>query len=147
MLKTDWDARFLGLAQYVSEWSKDPSSQVGAVIVGLDKRDVCHGFNGFPPGITDTPERLNDRPTKYRLTQHAERNALDNCRFDTRGATLYVTRCPCSECTKSIISKGIARVVYMPHPEFDARWAEELDWSRKMLMEVGIPLIPMELPK
>ncbi|MCG8123835.1 MAG: cell division protein DedD, partial [Candidatus Thiodiazotropha taylori] len=29
---TKWDTRFLGLAAYISAWSKDPSSQVGAVI-------------------------------------------------------------------------------------------------------------------
>ena len=140
-----WDRRFLTLAEHVAQWSKDPSSKVGAVIVGTDKRQVCFGYNGFPPGVADTEARLNDRPTKYRLVQHAERNALDNCNFGTKGSTLYVTRCPCSECTKSIISKGIIRVVYAPHPDFDARWAEELEWTRKLLMEVGIPLVPLEV--
>jgi deoxycytidylate deaminase len=27
-----WDSRFLSLAKYISTWSKDPSTQVGAVI-------------------------------------------------------------------------------------------------------------------
>lgn len=147
MSLTNWDQRFMNLATHISTWSKDPSSQVGAVIVGRHKRDICHGYNGFPPGIADTSERLNDRPTKYRLIQHAERNALDNCHFDTRGASLYVTRYPCSECAKSIISKGIARVIYAVHPEFEARWADELNWTWTMLMEAGIPLIGLELPK
>lgn len=145
MNSTDWNRRFLTLADHIAQWSKDPSSKVGAVIVGADKREVCFGFNGFAPGIADTPARLNDRDTKYRLVMHAERNALDNCHFNTRGATLFVTRCPCSECTKSVISKGIARVVYQPHVDFDERWAEELKWTRSMLMEVAIPLIPLVL--
>ena len=29
-----WDARYLKIAKDVSEWSKDPSTKVGAVIVG-----------------------------------------------------------------------------------------------------------------
>ena len=140
-----WDKRFLTLADHVAQWSRDPSTKVGAVIVGASKRQVCFGFNGFPPGIADTDARLNDRETKYRLVMHAERNALDNCHFDTRGATLFVTRCPCSECTKSIISKGITRVVFQPHPDFDQRWESELKWTRTMLMEVGVPLLPLEI--
>ena len=74
----NWDKRFLDLAEHVAGWSKDPSTQVGCVIVN-DKRVVVGlGYNGFPRGVEDTPERLNDRPTKYLMVQHAEVNAILN---------------------------------------------------------------------
>ena len=51
-MKTDWDKRFLDLAEYISSWSKDTSSKVGAVIVH-NKRIVSTGYNGFPEGYDD----------------------------------------------------------------------------------------------
>jgi len=135
-----WDKKFIALAEHVSGWSKDPSSKVGACIIGDRRRVVSLGFNGFPRGIEDTAERLNDRAVKYRLVAHAERNALDNAETSVIGATLYVTRHPCSECAKSIVQKGIARVVYQPHSDFDARWAEELAWARMIMAEGGVKL-------
>lgn len=114
-LDRSWDQRHMALARFWSQNSKDPSTKVGAVIVGRDKRELCLGYNGFPPGIADD-ERLLDRSTKYPLMIHAERNALDNARFDTRGATLYATLAPCCGCASSIVSKGIKRVV-CPQPD------------------------------
>ena len=52
-----WDMRFLALAEHISEWSKDPSTQVGAVIThSRSKRVISLGFNGFPAGVEDTEE-------------------------------------------------------------------------------------------
>jgi len=42
-----WALRFLGLASYISKWSKDPSTKVGAVIA-QGNRIVSLGYNGFP---------------------------------------------------------------------------------------------------
>lgn len=134
---TDWDRRYFDLAGYVSSWSKDPSTKVGAVIVGKDKREVAVGYNGFPPGIEDLQDRLNDRYAKYRFTQHAERNVLDNARFDVQGGTLYVTMFPCSECAKSIVSKGIRRII-CPPPSDRQPWAEDSAYSRIMFCEAGV---------
>lgn len=62
-----WDRRFLELAKQVSTWSKDPSTKVGAVLVNEDKHVVGMGFNGFPVGVADTEERLNNRELKYKM--------------------------------------------------------------------------------
>ena len=134
---TDWDARLMELARHVAGGSKDPSTKVGAVLVGRDRRDIALGYNGFPPGIADTEERLNDRETKHRLVQHAERNVLDNARFDPRGGILYVTFAPCSECAKSIVSKGILRVVSPPWSSRDP-WATDARWALSLLQEAGV---------
>lgn len=134
-----WDDRFLDLAAHVATWSKDPSTKVGAVLVGSSKTQVALGYNGFPPGLEDSTKRLTDRATRLRYTLHAERNVLDNAAFPTKGATLYTTHPPCNLCALSIASKGIRRVVCAPtDPSFASRWAEEIILSREILREVDI---------
>ncbi len=58
---TDWNRRFMDLAQHVSEWSKDPSTQAAAVIVDPDRRVVSFGYNGLPRKVQDLPERYDNR--------------------------------------------------------------------------------------
>ena len=69
-----WDLRFLDMSQLISSWSKDPSTQVGAVIVDSNNRVVSVGYNGFPQGISDD-YRLDNRETKYKMILPAECNA------------------------------------------------------------------------
>ena len=132
-----WDERFLGLAQHVATWSKDPRTKVGAVLVNETKQVLSVGYNGFPRGVFDLPGRYDDRPTKLMFVAHAERNALDNCFTDTRGSTLYVTLPPCNECVKSIIQKGVKRIVSLTS---DARPQDNSDVATQMLLEAGIQL-------
>jgi len=134
----DWDKRFLDLAEHVAQWSKDPRTKVGAVIVDEKKRVVSIGYNGFPRGVDDTSDRYEDRPTKHLFVAHAERNALDNAPLMVDGCTLYVPLVPCNECAKSIIQKGITRVVsYAP-----TRDGTGFNWhvTLKMFDEAGITL-------
>ena len=51
-LLNKWDSRFLEIANLVATWSKDPSTQIGAIAV-KDKRLISTGYNGFPRGIED----------------------------------------------------------------------------------------------
>ena len=106
-----WNHRFLDLARHVAQWSRDPSTKVGAVIA-RDKKVLGIGYNGFPAGVHDNADRYNHRPTKYEFVVHAERNALDDAQGDLTGATLYCTLSPCHECMKGIIQRKIDRVVY-----------------------------------
>ena len=136
---TPWDERFLALAHHVSQWSKDPSTKVGAVLVGTDKRQVALGYNGFPPGIADSNFRLTNRDIKLRYIIHAERNVLDNANFPAQGATLYCTHPPCCNCALSIISKGVSRVVSSPvSSDFRTRWGEEMFRSSSILREANV---------
>ena len=116
IIYANWDIRFIELAQHVAQWSKDPSTKVGAVIANDQHQVLSLGYNGFPRGVEDRMSRYNDRETKLLFVAHAERNALDNAFVDVRGATLYTSLCPCNECAKSIIQKGIKRVVTQPPP-------------------------------
>jgi len=139
-----WDNRYLALAKEVATWSKDPSTQVGAVSVGAKKEVLSQGFNGFPRGIKDTQERYNDRETKYRLVVHAEMNAIYNATYSGTsldGATLYIYGLPiCSECAKGIIQVGIKKVVIEKSKELD-NWNESLRLSREMFSEAGVELV------
>ncbi len=145
MSKLDkWDQRYLSLAKEVSTWSKDPSTQVGAVTVGSKKEVLSQGFNGFPRGIVDADERYNHRETKYKLVVHAEMNAIYNATYSGTsldGATLYVYGLPiCSECAKGIIQVGIKKVVVEKSKELD-NWNESVQLSKEMFDEAGIELI------
>jgi dCMP deaminase len=134
--------KYVELALHVATWSKDPTTQVGAVLVGQDPRDLCIGYNGFPPGIADD-ERLLDRPTKHMLMQHAERNALDNAKFDTRASLLVTSRWPCHECAKSIISKGITGIVCPPMTGgvVDDAWKKSSECARDLLKEANVDVL------
>ena len=139
-----WDNRYLALAKEVATWSKDPSTQVGAVTVGAKKEVLSQGFNGFPRGIKDTPERYNHRETKYKFVVHAEMNAIYNATYSGTsldGATLYIYGLPiCSECAKGIIQVGIKKVVIEKSKELD-NWNESLRLSQEMFSEAGVELI------
>jgi len=135
----NWDERLMGLAKYVATWSKDPSTQVGAVIADDLNRVVAMGYNGFPRGIDDSDERLADRPTKYAYMVHGEVNAILNSTRDVRGCVMYVTLFPCVECTKLIIQSGIKEVVSLPaSEELWRRWGESWRTAKAMLGEAGI---------
>jgi len=114
------------------------------VIVRPDRTVASVGFNGFPRGIADTEERLNDRLTKYSLVTHAEVNAILTAREPLHGYTIYTTFFSCSNCAKLVIQAGIKRIV---SPIFDLeRWADSLKLSQEMYDEAGVAweLIDME---
>ncbi len=135
-----WDTRFLGLAAHISAWSKDPSSQVGAVITD-GNRIVSLGYNGFAAGVADTTERLVDRARKLNLTIHAEENALIFAKRDLRGCTVYVTHPPCPRCASKLIQDEIGRVVFIaPSEDFLSRWADDLELSYEMYREAGVTI-------
>ncbi|MHC8509345.1 MAG: deoxycytidylate deaminase [Rhodospirillales bacterium] len=134
-----WDRRFIELARFIAGWSKDPSTQVGAVITGDMHRIVSTGFNGLPAGVEDTVERLNDRELKYQMVVHAERNAIINARRDVSGMQIYVWPLPpCSVCASMIIQAGLHQVTA---PETDnPRWVESVALSKTMFEEAGVRL-------
>jgi dCMP deaminase len=135
-----WDEYFLHLAQVVATRSKDPSTQVGAVIV-RDRTIVATGYNGFPRGANDNiPERY-DRPLKYTWMCHAEENALLNAAREgikVEGGTIYVTPLsPCMRCARGIIQAGIKEVVYS-QPTVNPRMNDELLSAIEMLTYGGV---------
>ncbi len=132
-----WDHDYLQLAKFWAlRKSKDPSTKVGAVIVRPDLTLVSLGYNGFPRGIKDSPERLNDRELKYELVVHAEDNALLTARESLKDCTIYTWPLPpCSRCAARIIQAGIIRVVSV-HPE--ERWQENCTLGADILREANV---------
>lgn len=152
MVDSKWDYRFMRLAREISTWSKDPSSKIGAVIVNDDRRILATGYNGFPRGIADTEDRLNDREQKYPRIVHGEMNALMNALYSgvsVKDATIYVWGLPvCSECTKSVIQAGIKRVAIMHIDEAPEKWKDQwINMSRPMYEEAGVSVTYMNLNK
>lgn len=111
-----WDEYFMGLALLSSQRSKDPNTQVGAVIVDDDKKIVSIGYNGAPRKYNEMnmpwEREGNFVETKYAYVCHSELNAILNSPKPVNGCTIYVTLFPCNECAKSIIQSGIKEVIY-----------------------------------
>ena len=128
------------MAKQVSTWSKDPSRQIGAIAVD-DRTVVAQGYNGFPRGIQDTDNRLQDRQVKYKFVVHAEMNVIYNATYNGvsfDGCSLYVWGLPvCSECAKGIIQTGITRVI-MPIQEIPEHWVESWTLTQTLLNEAGV---------
>ena len=136
-----WDERYLDLAAGVAGWSKDPSRKIGAVAVGSKGNVLAQGFNGFPRGISDSPDRYEDRTRKYELVVHAEMNVIYNASYNgvsLDGSTLYVHGLPvCSDCAKGIIQVGIRRVV-MRDQEIPVLWQQSWTKTEEMFNESGV---------
>lgn len=138
-----WHKRFMELSNLISTWSKDPSTQVGSVIVDADRRIVGTGYNGFPRGVLDNPERYEEKSIKYKMVVHAEANAIMNAVKSVRDCMLFATKSPCSECVKLIIQMGIWKVV-SPRPAIDGVWAEDSMYAMQMMKEAGVIFTPYE---
>jgi len=135
-----WNKRFIELARHISQWSKDPSTKVGCVVVGEDRQIMSTGFNGFPRGIEDN-ERLSDRSKKYPLICHAEENAIMQAArvgVSLRGCTAFVTWSPCSRCTRSMIQAGITKIVFPEDQDIPDRWREDFEIAMSMMAEAGV---------
>jgi len=136
-----WDERYLDLAAGIAGWSKDPSRKIGAVAVGSKGNVLAQGFNGFPRGISDSPDRYEDRTRKYELVVHAEMNVIYNASYNgvsLDGSTLYVHGLPvCSDCAKGIIQVGVRRVV-MRDQEIPVLWQQSWTKTEEMFNESGV---------
>ena len=65
ILSNKWDIRFLEMATLVASWSKDPSTQVGAIAV-RNRTVIAQGYNGFPRGMSDESFRYEEKVLKYK---------------------------------------------------------------------------------
>jgi dCMP deaminase len=134
-----WDRRFLDLAQQVANWSKDPSTKVGAVLVRPNGTVASLGFNGFARGVRDHEARYADRKIKYEMVVHAELNALLNARESVEGYTIYVTPLPpCAQCAAALIQEGIGGIVIEQKKDLPEIWREKFAISETMFKEAGI---------
>ena len=102
-----WKTYFIELTLQVASKSKDPSRQVGCVIVGPDKEIRSTGFNGFPRGVKEMA------PTDPHHVVDYER------RIDYGD---YIAKCCCGELVSfSMTHVGIVRLdeLTVVHPHFE----------------------------
>lgn len=139
-----WDRRFLALAEHVAQWSKDPSTKTGAVIVDSSNRVVSMGYNGFPKGVDDLPERLANREEKYKIIVHCERNALLFARGSVEWCRLYTWPfMSCAPCAAMVIQAGIIEAIA---PVSDnSRWIEDFKLAQTLFDESGVKVKLLEL--
>lgn len=137
-----WEFRFLELAEHISSWSKDPSTQVSAVAISDDRQILSIGWNGFPRGVEDSEERLENREIKYKHIVHAEQNLIYNaCHngISLKNSTIYVFGLPvCGECSKALIQVGIKRVVCGFDGSIKENWKESVTFAENLFYETGI---------
>ena len=140
-----WGDRYINLAKEISTWSKDPSTKVGAVVIGNNGEVLSQGYNGFPRSIKDTPQRLKDREKKYNLVVHAEMNAIYNASLNgvsLKGSTLYVYGLPiCNECAKGVIQVGIDKVIATRPADYNKEWDESIKDAKALFKEAEVEYI------
>ncbi len=146
-IASKWDIRFLEMAKLVASWSKDPSTQTGAVIVRPNRTVASMGYNGFPRRMKDFPELYLDRERKYSRIIHCEMNAILRAKEDLDGYTLYTFPfITCDRCAVHVVESGITRVVAPVCPEhLVERWQHLFDKSRGYYEEAGIQYDEFEI--
>jgi dCMP deaminase len=140
----NWTEYFLGIAEQVKLKSKDQSTQIGAVIVGIDNEILSTGYNSFPRGMDDSKIERQERPEKYFWFEHAERNAIYNAArigVSLKNSTIYLTSgLPCMDCARGIVNSGI-KIVWCKKEcttKNKEKWEESQMKSLQLLNECGI---------
>jgi dCMP deaminase len=143
----NWTEYFLNIAEQVKLKSKDESTQIGAVIVGIDNEVLSTGYNSFPRGMDDSKQERQERPEKYFWFEHAERNAIYNAaRVGTalKNSTIYLTSgVPCMDCSRGIVNSGI-KVIWCKRTcttKNKEKWEESQLKSIQLLNECGVQVM------
>ncbi|HVY54068.1 MAG TPA: deaminase [Gammaproteobacteria bacterium] len=137
------DQHFLALAyEYARDYSPDPRTQNGAVIVNPESMEIIgKGANRFPNGVKELPERLEPAYKKSYL-EHAERDAIFSAirqGNNPKGCTMYVPWFACSDCAKAIIGAGIVKVVgHLAPCSASTAWSDTIAIGLRMFEEAGI---------
>ncbi len=126
----EWNEYFLEIAQTVAKRSNCIRAQVGAVIVGPDKKIKATGYNGVPSKVVSCLElgecyRIkNNIPsgTRYETCRsiHAEQNAIIQAGQDRcQKGTMYIWghNMICILCKRFIVQSGI-ETVYLRKDNF-----------------------------
>jgi dCMP deaminase len=143
--RPSWDEYFIKLVDEIAQRATCDRGKSGCIIV-KDKRILCSGYVGSPPGFAHCDEVghllkkvVDDDGTERQhcvRTIHAEQNAICQAAkygIPLEGTTLYCTMEPCRVCAMLIISVGVKRVV--AKKQYHA--ASE---TRELFLEAGIDL-------
>ncbi|HCC06641.1 MAG TPA: hypothetical protein DEP72_00550 [Clostridiales bacterium] len=124
---------YMNAAYIVSQnFSKDPSTKTGTVIVNKKGEIVGIGWNKFPDQCDESDFTWNREgaylDTKAPYVVHGEVNACIDALVNNRGMlndySLYVTLYPCEKCAQVVLQSGITSVSAMSYKYYD------LDFSK-----------------
>ena len=148
MISETKSIQYFQLAEQLANiFSKDPSTKVGAILLADESYQVLSlGYNGMPRGFNEKDSSKWERPRKYKLIEHAERNCIYNAaRHGTplKGSIAIVTLFPCCDCARGLIQSGIKTLVTTKTEEAAKRWGEEWKESEQMLNESGVTIVSL----
>jgi len=147
-MRPSWDEYFINMTKSVAERSTCDRGKNAALIV-KDKRILCTGYTGSPPGMPhcdeaghDLRKMINDDGSISEhciRTIHAEQNALTQAAkfgISVQDATMYSRMTPCRVCSKLIVGSGIKKVI----AEKDYHASKE---SKELFEKAGVELLIM----
>ena len=143
----NWTEYFLNLAEQIKLKSKDQSTQIGAVIVGIDNEVLSTGYNSFPRGLNDNVPERQISPLKYEFIVHAEINAIVNAAragVSIHGSTLYLScGTPCNDCAKAIVNGGIKKIYCKKEctTKNKLMWADKKRIAQEIFFECGVEVV------
>ncbi len=137
----DRDSFYMGLAFFIAAKSKDPNTQIGALIVDEYNFPLGYGYNGPPRSIPDNEVNW-ERPFKYDYVRHAEENAIDHSNKPLNNSTIYVTAHPCKRCMLLLATKQIAKVIYLDFKSDSGSSLrnEDMEISKEIAKKAGIKI-------
>ncbi len=141
-------ARLLRDAYLLARNSPDPSTQNAALLYNREGHLISAEVNRFPRDVQYLDERW-ERPLKYKIIEHAERNAIYAAAWSgesTRDSIMIAPWAACSDCARGIIQAGVSKLVRhlqasQRSPEF---WIEEIQVADQMLKEAGVTVIDID---
>lgn len=131
--------------------SPDDSTQIGSFLVsGSQVEWLTRDFNRPANGFTMT-EADWERPTKYSLVEHSERNTIYDAALYgicTAGGLLVATWAACAECARAIVQCGIRTLVrhYPPRDVATERWLGSVGVGDRILKAGGVKIIDVVGP-
>ena len=147
--RPSWDEYFIKLVDEVAQRATCDRGKSGCIIV-KDKRILCTGYVGSPPGFPHCDEAghqlkqvVNEDGSISKhcvRTIHAEQNAIAQAArygLALENTTLYCTMEPCRVCAMLIISVGVKKVVVK-------RKYHAAEDTRALFSHAGVELVVME---
>ncbi len=148
--RIEWNDYFLEIARTVSKRSSCLRAQVGAVIVGSDKKIKATGYNGTPSKVISCMEmgecyRIKNNiqsGTMYETCRsiHAEQNAIIQAGQDRcMGSAMYIWghNFICILCKRFIVQAGI-ETIYLKKDESTPTVVVTADELRKELSNTTV---------
>ena len=145
MINCEKQKQLLQISYNKAKSSPDPSTQNAALLVNDAGSIIAKAVNEFPYGVKYTPERW-ERPLKYKIIEHAERNVLFQLAktgLETNGLIMVCPWAACSDCARAIIQCGVKQLIThkQAHDRSPDFWRQEIEVAFIMLQEANVNVV------